>query len=290
MKISSSTSYPYPIWGWRDDYSSSITDNDYEIREIDDKDNFIYELELFVHNEDLEKLIAAGKAIYACTAICTSTFKMYCFKSDKPVLQIKIPRQEVNQKVELMWMILSTKAVPDFESQMLNPDYQGKASFPLGAILAYITSFEINPTICDEMRSLDEIFVVVKNTETNEIKYSFDDRKIKIKLPNEQLEVFNNHGGKYSAVMHSTIVMQALMLAISKIQEADENLDWVYILKQYIDTINSDEIPSTDEGEAYTTEQCLDIANYILQSPNIRMFDEIKTVEELAEQVGSNFN
>lgn len=289
MKINSNTSYPYPIWGWKDDYKSTINDEDILITEISDKDNFVYELELRAQNEDIEKLIEQGKAIYACVGICQTTFHHYYFTSENAKFTIAIPRKEVNNKIELKWMVLTKEAIPDYQSSLLNDDYQGFATFPLGAMIGYIISFEINASICDELRSLDEIFVVVKNIESNDIRYSFDERKIKVKLPESQLEIFNNYGGKYPAIMHSTIVYQALVLAITKLKDEDDSKDWVYILKQYIDVMDSENIPSTDEAgdEGYTLEQAMEIANYILQDPVIRMFGDIKTAEQQADQQSS---
>lgn len=289
MKINSNTSYPYPIWGWKDDYKSTINDEDILITEISDKDNFVYELELRAQNEDIERLIEQGKAIYACVGICQTTFHHYYFTSENAKFTIAIPRKEVNNKIELKWMVLTKEAIPDYQSSLLNDDYQGFASFPLGAMIGYITSFEINASICDELRSLDEIFVVVKNIESNDIRYSFDERKIKVKLPESQLEIFNNYGGKYPAIMHSTIVYQALVLAITKLKDEDDSKDWVYILKQYIDVMDSENIPSTDGvgDEGYTLEQAMEIANYILQDPIIRMFDDIKIAEQQADQQSS---
>ena len=289
MKINSNTSYPYPIWGWKDDYKSTINDEDILITEISHKDNFVYELELRAQNEDIERLIEQGKAIYACVGICQTTFHHYYFTSENAKFTIAIPRKEVNNKIELKWMVLTKEAIPDYQSSLLNDDYQGFASFPLGAMIGYITSFEINASICDELRSLDEIFVVVKNIESNDIRYSFDERKIKVKLPESQLEIFNNYGGKYPAIMHSTIVYQALVLAITKLKDEDDSKDWVYILKQYIDVMDSENIPSTDEvgDEGYTLEQAMEIANYILQDPIIRMFDDIKIAEQQADQQSS---
>lgn len=286
MKINSKTSYPYPIWGWKDDYKSIISEDDIKITEISDRDSFVFELELLAKNDDIEKLIEQGKAIYACVGICVSTFRHFYFQSENPKFTISIPRKEVNNKVELKWMILTKEAILEYQSSLLNEDYQGTATFPLGAMIGYITSFEINATICDELRSLDEIFVVVKNTESNEIKYSFDDRKIKIKLPEAQLKVFNDYGGKYPAVMHSTIVFQALVIAISKLIDEEDSKDWVYILKQYIDVMDSDNIPTIDEvgDEGYTLEQSMEIANYILQDPIMRMLNDIEMTELHAEQ------
>ena len=89
--------------------------------------------------------------------------------------------------------------------------------------------------------------------------------------------------------MHSTIVYQALVLAITKLKDEDDSKEWVYILKQYIDVMDSENIPSTDEAgdEGYTLEQAMEIANYILQDPVIRMFGDIKTAEQQADQQSS---
>ena len=289
MKINSNTSYPYPIWGWKDDYKSTINDEDILITEISDKDNFVYELELLAKNEDVERLIEQGKAIYACVGYCPSTFRHYYYPSENSKFTISIPRKEVNNKIELKWMVLTKEAILEYQSDLLNDDYQGRATFPLGAMIGYITSFEINATICDELRSLDEIFVVVKNVESNDIRYSFDERKIKVKLPESQLEIFNNFGGKYPAIMHSTIVYQALVLAITKLKDEDDSKDWVYIIKQYIDVMDSDNIPASDEvgDEGYSLEQAMEIANYILQDPVIRMFSDIQMAEQQADQQSS---
>ena len=289
MKINSNTSYPYPIWGWKDDYKSTINDEDILITEISDKDNFVYELELLAKNEDVERLIEQGKAIYACVGYCPSTFRHYYFPSENSKFTICIPRKEVNNKIELKWMVLTKEAILEYQSTLLNDDYQGSATFPLGAMIGYITSFEINATICDELRSLDEIFVVVKNVESNDIRYSIDERKIKVKLPESQLEIFNNFDGKYPAIMHSTIVYQALVLAITKLKDEDDSKDWVYIIKQYIDVMDSDNIPAFDEvgDEGYSLEQAMEIANYILQDPVIRMFSDIQMAEQQADQQSS---
>lgn len=289
MRIKTATSYPYPIWGWKDDYTTPIREEDICITEISDKDDFVYELKLLARNKDIEALVAQDKAIYACIAYCPSTFKSYCFKSKESCFNIRIPRREVNNKVELKWMVLSTKAIANFESETLNADYEGHASFPLGAMMAYITTFEINPTICDELRSLDDIFVVVKNTDSNEISYDFSQRKIRIKLPAHLLEIFNDYGGKYPAAMHSTVVLQALILAIQKLADTDEDseLDWVFILKQYIDTMEDEDIAPIDEMEnnEYSLEQSIRIANYILQNPINRMFEEIEQIESTSDSI-----
>lgn len=284
MKISNRVSYAYPIWGWRDDYTIDINDDDYSIVEIPDKDNFVYELDLKVHNKDIEALIEAEKAVFACVASCSETYYHKFTPSKEPKFVISIPRREVSGLVRVQWMIIATQDIMGYESDKLNDDYQGKANFPLGAMIGYITSFEINAELSDNLRSLDDIMKVVKNKDSNKIEYDFEDRIIKIKMPEKQLDFFNDYGSKspYPSVMHSTIVYQALVLAISKIHNSNEDNPWVYTLRQCIDVIDNPDIPTLDDvaEDGYNLEQCISITNIILKDPFMRMMDDIDTEEK----------
>ena len=145
MKINKKTSYPYPIWGWSDDYTLKINENCFRITEIEDKEDYIYNLELLVHNPDIDKCVDEGNAVYACSIDCASTFYHDFISSEDANFQIRIPRQSVNKKVEVKWMVIANKAITNYQSELLNSDYGGRASFPRGAMLAYITSLEVYP-------------------------------------------------------------------------------------------------------------------------------------------------
>lgn len=196
---------------------------------------------------------------------------------------ISIPRCEVNGLVRVQWMIISTQDILDFESEKLNEDYQGKASFPLGAMIGYITSFEINANLSDNLLSLDDIVKVVKNTDSDEIEYVYSGPIILIKLPEKLLQIFNDYGSKgpYPAAMHSTIVFQALLKAVAKIHDDDDSKQWVNIIKQCIDLIADDDIPSTDEVDdnGYSLEQCIKIVEKILKDPFKRLLTDIEIEE-----------
>ena len=284
MKISNKISYAYPIWGWRDDYTIDINEEDYSISEIHDKDNFVFELDLKVHNKDIEALIKAEKAVYACVVSCSETYYHKFTPSKEAKFTISIPRREVSGLVRVQWMIIATQDIIGYESDMLNEDYHGKANFPLGAMIGYITSFEISAELSDNLRSLDDIMKVVKNKDADKIEYDCSDRIIKIKIPEKQLEIFDDYGSKnpYPSVMHSSIVFQALILAISKLQESNDEYPWVYTLTQCIELMDDETIPKTDDvgEEGYSLEQCITIANNILKDPVMRMLNDIETEEE----------
>ena len=71
-----------------------------------------------------------------------------------------------------------------------------------------------------------------------------------------------------------------------QLQDYEDTKDWVYILKQYIDTMDSEQIPPFEEVEdvGYNVEQCFEIANYILEKPIMRMLSDIEIIEQQAEQ------
>lgn len=284
MKINKKTSYPYPIWGWSDDYTLKFNDDCFQITEVEDKDDYVYNLELLVHNPDIDKCVDEENAVYACSIDCASTFYHDFISSADANFQIRIPRQSVNKKIEVKWMVIATKAITNYQSESLNPDYGGRASFPKGAMLAYITSFEIYPVLSGELHSFDELFVVVKNQVSNDIEYRLDYDKITIALPQEQLEIFKSAAGqKFSSVLHATIVEKALLYALCKIQDYSTKL-WADILSQYIDLYDDDNIPSWEDiknGDAdLSIDNSFKIINDMLKDPIKRALSNISFVYE----------
>ena len=281
MKINSNTVYPYPIWGWKDDYKVGnpeyrpIEDSDFS-----DKDNYIYELKLTSIHPDIQKLIDEKKAINACVIDCPSTFYHSFERTYEQTIIIIVPRNEVNKRFEVKWMILSTEEIDSYQSQDLNEDYGGNSFFPLGAMIAYVTSFEVNTEVCDTPHSIDDIFAVVKNPGKSEIEYQFEKPKIRILLPEPQLETYKLSAYKYPHVILSSIVYRALVMAISKLRNYDDELDWVYIIKQYIDTMEIDGVSSSDDNDyQFSLDECFRIADEILKHPFINLFEEISPKE-----------
>ena len=281
MKINSNTAYPYPIWGWKDDYK--VPWPEYEpIAESDnsDKENHVFELKLKSIHPDVKKLLGEGKAINACIVDCPSTYYHdIATSSDESVIVI-VPRNKVNKRVEFKWMILSTAEVDDFVSSDLNEDYDGGTSFPIGAMIAYVTSFEINADVCDAPHSIDDIFAVVKNIGGHDIEYDFSKDKIRILIPEKELDAYRARAYRFPHIILSTVVYRALVSAISKLPDIPEQLDWVYIVKQFIDSIDDGSVPSPDDCDyQYALDECFKIADKMLQSPFLGMFEEINSVE-----------
>ena len=91
MKISNKASYPYPIWGWRDDYNLATPDYSIDDQKYTDINNYGYELTALNSNADLDLLISEGKAEYICVVDCPSTGKHWFFESNEPQFHFTIP-------------------------------------------------------------------------------------------------------------------------------------------------------------------------------------------------------
>lgn len=283
MKISNKINYPYPIWGWADDYSNS--EIDYSIRQAESDATYInYELELRSHNEDIEKLIPE-KACHICVIECSQTFFHKVIYSEEPKFTISIPRVEVSKGVECKWMIISKEKILDFRSEYLHTDYSGDVIFPKGAMLAYITSFTIQLQFTSEQHSVGDI-ITVKRHENDDVEFVLDNPKITILMPKTMLDQFDACGDQFSYTMLSTFYRQALERACSRILEHTDQ-DWYEILAEMIESIPEDE--NIDPPEAlsedeigYDMETCHIIADYIFRKPEREM---LKCLCEVTEKL-----
>lgn len=281
MKISNKINYPYPIWGWADDYTNG--EIAYIVRAIDYDTRYInYELELLSRNEDIEKLIPE-KACHICVIECSQTFFHKVIYSEEPKFTISIPRVEVSKGVECKWMIISKEEIVDFRSDLLHSDYSGMVLFPKGAMLAYITSFTIQLQFTSEQHSVGEI-ITVKKHEGEDIDFVLDNPKITILMPKIMLDQFDACGDQFSHTMLSRFYRQALELACSKITEYTDQ-SWYEILAEMIDNIPDDEgIKSPEdlsESEGgYDMETCHAIVDYIFRKPEKEMLKNLCEITE----------
>lgn len=279
MKISNKINYPYPIWGWADDYVDG--EIEYVVRAISsDTTNINYELELLSHNEDIEKLIPE-KACHICVIDCPQTFFHNVIFSEYPKFVISIPRVDVSKRVECKWMIISKEEIHDFKSDLLHSDYSNNVLFPKGAMLAYITSFTIELQFTSEQHSVGEI-ITVKKYEGDDVKFALDNPKITIFMPKEMVEQFDACGDQFPHTMLSTFYRQAIEFACSNISDYTDQ-DWYDILAEMIESIPEEEnIDSPEEFSegGYDMKSCHAIADFIFRKPEKEMLKNLCEVTE----------
>lgn len=277
MKISNKISYPYPIWGWKDDYTLKKPDFDI-IEEESDRDNYVFALSAKTTNPDIDKLIADEKAIYACVIDCSKSFYHDIQMSSDASFKVMVPRNEVIGKVEFKWMILAKEEISTFISSLLNDDYDGEASFPQGAMLAHIASFDINAEITDHPHSLDDIIVVMKNLDDNTVKVEFNKSKIVIRLPEDPLENFKLASNSHPHTMLASLYIKALAEGVNNLSDPNyADQDWAITLVDFIQSLEGYEDYESESQLSFN--QCMEIAERILRYPYPEMLQEVATTE-----------
>ena len=223
-----------------------------------------------------------------CIATCSSTFYNQFVTTKDPFISISISRDDVFGTVELKFMIVATCDIPNYSNENLNDFYEGSAFLPKGAVIAllYEGSFDAVPT---SGKTLGDILKVVKNTWDNEITTDVDNDCIRIALPEEEFNVFDTRGASIKAVLHSTIVYNALLIAIDnlpkyKADTSKSEYAWVKYLvneiEQMDDILNVEDLSEElDTDPKYSIPEAMKIANRILKKPCKRALIEVSTFD-----------
>ena len=286
MKISEKISYPYPIWGWFENYKTEKASCRLE-QNLNDADSFIFKMTVDNQDTVVKQLIREHKAAYACIATCSSTFYNQFVTEEEPIISISIPRDDVYGTVNVIFMIVATSNIPDYQNPNLDDFYEGSAFLPKGAAIALLYEGDFE-AIASSGKTLGDVIKVVENTWSDEIETDVDNQCIRIALPESEYNVFDTCGGNYKAVLHSTIVYNALLKAIDNIpsyyKSDQENYDWVeYLVKEIIgmdDILNVEDLAEENQGErGYSIHDAMKIANRILKQPTRRALNEISEIE-----------
>lgn len=275
--------YPYPIWGWYENYKTpkaevSLTEK------LDDPEAFVYEMDINNNDPAILELINNGKATYACIATCSSTFYNKFVTSPTPHISIKISREDVFGDVEIKFLIVATCDIPNYKNSNLNDFYENEAFLPKGAAIAILKhgQFEATPT---SGKRLGDVIKVVENTVDENIEYEFDNPCIRIALPKDMFTIFNDYASDYKGVLHSTIVYNALLEAVSNLPQYESSeYDWVKYVKKEIE--NMDDILPLDEliaekgdDATYSIAEAMKICDHILKNPFFRAFKDLEPAE-----------
>lgn len=285
MKISEKISYPYPIWGWFENYKTNKASYRLE-QNLNDADSFIFKMTVDNQDSVVKQLIAEHKAAYACIATCSSTFYNQFVTEEDPTITISIPRDDVYGTVNVIFMIVATSNIPDYQNPNLDDFYEGSAFLPKGAAIALLYEGDFE-AVATSGKTLGDVIKVVENTWSNEIETDVDNPCIRIALPADEYNVFDTWGANYKAVLHSTIVYNALLKAIGNLQsfsKTNPDYEWVKYLDNEIkgmeDILDVEDL--ADEGQderGYSIHDAMKIANRILKQPTRRALVEISDIE-----------
>lgn len=183
-------------------------------------------------NAELEKLIEDGHLAFCCHVECPQTSFRRAFQTNNTNDTFPIDDIYLNGSIEINTYLVVTKEIEDFTSKDLSEAYDGiHFTFTRGlkiGIGAY-SSFFIQKDEGDFSDS-PSIFSIVLDTNKKRTKARIEltDHKIQICLPGKTYNDYKmlSHAPQFMEVMHSMLLVPALMKALTELQDPDNALSY----------------------------------------------------------------
>jgi len=271
-------SLPYPVLGIYDDVYPHLDDGCIRMSDpVKTATEYQFGIDLTQRNKDITKLVESGRAEYACEVTCRGTFLRRCFKSSSPHFDITLTRTDVNGRIEFQCFIATTQRLLNYSNEDFNEDYHG-FSFDLeeGDMLAVFPLAWWNTNIkYDKLYAAGSFMQIVEAGEgINRVWFNLNEDKIKIEMPHDLFLQYQRIGNSFPEVIHSSLVHNALVYALSNLNESrDSGKLWADSLQIRLEELHI--LPqnfSSDMSEVYKA------ADMLLQDPYKRMLDSLEKI------------
>lgn len=206
----------------------------------EERDDFVINITVDIHNEDILKLIHDEYATFVCEIDCPSTFYREIFFPQDTTFEIRIKRRDVAKRVNIDFTVTVTKSIKNYTNSEFHPDYQG-FSFDLdsGDILALVKMHYDADIKYDKLQSAGSFMTIVPGHDEKNTVYYLHNSKIEIQLPKalyDDYRVSFNGPGKHATIFHSSIVLNALVYALLNYDDEEYgNTLWARTLKYRIE-------------------------------------------------------
>ncbi len=246
MKISRNRIYPYPIYS---ELSEDYKNNDFSLEaDIEyDSETASLKLDLVLSDEAIRELILNRLVGLYCHVECSSTKYRELFELslnvDENKYSIDIPLYKLNDNIEVMCMLVAKETITSFADENLIDLYKDEQiRFPQFGTIGFTDTIEI--TIVKRMDingDIPSIFTIIADEEGNEIQTDFDGDQIKIYIPKEQYEIYENYKGTGVRVKQMMVIIPALIEVIDIIKTGEATYDgapWFIVLEEAIKKMN----------------------------------------------------
>lgn len=277
MKFNDVT-FPHPVLGLGDAILGSIELGTPEIKSL--QDSYEIKVKLKYENPDLKQLIVDEKAEFLCEVTCSNTLYRELFKSDKGKIEFQIPKKDVKGRVEFICLLVTKENLIEYSNSDAHLDYNGY-TFDLdqGDVLAYFGEFSFNADIkYEKLKAVSSFMEIVEN---EDLKYTYVDlekHKIEIQLPTETYNIYRSdiisQEAKFSPVFHSSVVLNALLIALYNFEEY-KKFRWAEVIEYRLN--NDKELKDKNFDDK---ENIPEIAQILLGNPFKRLLEGLIVIVE----------
>lgn len=284
MKINN-LSFPYPVLGIGTDVEPRPGFSG--IPKIDKTPtSYIFEADLDMQNFDILQYVKDGYAKYVCEVECPRTLFRKCYFSTKPHFRVELFKTTLAERVSFQFSIVVVKSIEGYYNRNFHPDYIGY-HFDLepGDLLAFIGQFSYDVDIkYDKLKSVGSFMQITEGKMETSPKFILGGDKIEIKLPTPMYEQYQSSimgNNQFSQIIHSSLVFNALVMAILYIQDNSTTL-WARTLLYRIDTEEA-LAKFKDHVDELEQEEVMELAQILLLDPYKRLFNSLPGLMETDE-------
>ena len=281
MKFNDVT-FPHPVLGIGDAINGKTGfTKDPEINITTESYKVVIECNLA--NEDLKKLLQNGKAEFLCDTTCTNTVYRDNVVCNTSKIEIEIPKKQVKGKVEFTCLLVAKENLSAYSNSKAHPDYNGY-TFDLdkGDVLAFFGEFTFDADIkYEKLKAVSSFMEVVENESITFTNIDLKKPKIEVQLPTNDYNAYKSdaiaHEIKFAPMFHSSLVLNALLIALYNFDEHKEYL-WAKALKYRLDNEEQFKTLSIEEKENIP-----EIAQRLLGNPFSRLLNGLNVIVESSE-------
>lgn len=275
--------FPYPVLSVDgDDFKTPLCRDNVVLGELNTDDSAKYKLpvSLVLQNQELDDLIQNHNAQFVIEVDCPSTHYRRCLKQNNGNFEITFKKTDVAGRVNFQPYIIAEHAF-EYHNSDFHEDY-GDECFPVeeGDVLAIFNSFKYDFDInYAELKAHSAILRIRESTDPNatEIRYISDEPLIYIELPKEKYGQYQTLGKDYSAIIHASIVQNALLTVLLRedwSEPGEDEVLWKKTIRYRVE--NEEELkPYRNLSDK---ENLVGLAYKILHDPVQRMFDCINSI------------
>jgi hypothetical protein len=272
MRFNDGYAFPHPVLGVNDDINGTAAIERVDYDETSDPNNYILTIQYTLANAGISALLNEKKAQFFCELSCTSTLYRKAELSSDATQIIKIPKNFVREKVELLFLMIATQPIPSYTNADAHADFDGYTfTIDNGDVLAYLgESYFIAGVAYQKLKAISSFMEIIRGeNETGDFNIILENPKIQIQLPKLEYQQYSEPAiGKnmeYASTFHASIVLPALIHALYQLADpAKEDLKdtaWAKIIQFRLD--NDEQL----NGVALNEDNVIKIAQYLLGMP-----------------------
>ena len=221
--------FPYPvIVEGGDNYVNSSFESNVE--QVMEGYNIKLILNAKLENDELRQMVKEGSVEIVHHIECPQTCYRSSVQTKEFNIEYLIKESDVNDVVQVCTFLIAKKDIEKYTNSLFSSDYQGfRFNLDKGCILAIGNQYNIIiDKIRDDLANTSSIFSIVPNIDplVLDIKVDLSQNKIIIILPQQTYGSYSNMQTYMGVqkVMHSMIIIPALMYTFSELKEDRENL------------------------------------------------------------------